>query len=229
MELIISKPPKPDKLKWLIYGESGVGKTVFAASFPKPIFLDIDQGMASVTTFGLDVDRISIEHPDQFVAAIEYLRSDTEYETLVVDSLNELQRLLLRNVITEFAQKRPYGNLATQGDYGKMLNDFDWMFRETLSIDKTVVFISTNTDKDFEENIIEPALIGKNTAKYVAAKLDIIGFMYKVDAGEERKRERVIAFDLPTHVTKDRTGRLPAVLANPSYQILNQYLKGVQK
>ena len=42
------------KLKVLVYGESGTGKTLFAGTFPKPLFFDFDGGM--LTLRGKDID-----------------------------------------------------------------------------------------------------------------------------------------------------------------------------
>jgi hypothetical protein len=38
----------PHRVRMLVYGESGIGKTRFASTWPHTLFVDIDDGMASV-------------------------------------------------------------------------------------------------------------------------------------------------------------------------------------
>lgn len=78
----------------LLYGTDSVGKSTFAASMPKPYFLDLERG-----TLELDVRRV---HPDDLVTVYRYLDSlatdGHEYQTVVIDSLDWLEPLVWRAV-----------------------------------------------------------------------------------------------------------------------------------
>lgn len=86
------KPPKV-----VIYGVGGIGKTTFAASAPKPIFLFTEEGQGS-----LDVARFELEAGDpvirswsQIIECVDALgEQDHDYQTLVIDSIDFAEPLL---------------------------------------------------------------------------------------------------------------------------------------
>lgn len=75
----------------IIYGIEGVGKTTFAADWPKPIFLEPEGGSAR-----LNVDRLSeINTWDDALAVVDELTTDQHsYKTLVIDSADWLERMM---------------------------------------------------------------------------------------------------------------------------------------
>jgi hypothetical protein len=82
-----TKPPRI-----LIYGEPGIGKTSLAASFPAPVFLQVEDGTPSdlaLDSFG------KLETFEDVMQALGALYSeDHSFGTVVVDSISELQRLV---------------------------------------------------------------------------------------------------------------------------------------
>jgi hypothetical protein len=81
-------------LRALVYGCPGVGKSTFAAGAPAPLFLDAEQG-----TLGLDVARLPIHRWADFSRAIDELqKADHPYRTIVLDTLDALDRLLVAEV-----------------------------------------------------------------------------------------------------------------------------------
>ena len=89
-----------EQVKFLVYGESGVGKTVFSSTWPNVVFLDIDKGTASIRR---PFHSFPIDFFDDLIDAAEFLANEQHpFKTVVVDSLNELQYLSMRNVIKAF-------------------------------------------------------------------------------------------------------------------------------
>lgn len=81
----------------LIYGIDKVGKTSFAASAPKPIFLDLENGSELS-----DVARLPM--PSNFNEAVEmvkYVATLPQYQTLVVDSIDWLESICFKEVVAE--------------------------------------------------------------------------------------------------------------------------------
>jgi hypothetical protein len=80
-----AKPPRI-----LVYGTEGIGKSTFGSQAPKPIFIQTEDGLDE-----LDCDKFPLATTyDDVVAALGELRSqDHAYETVVVDSLDWLERL----------------------------------------------------------------------------------------------------------------------------------------
>lgn len=79
----------PDRV--LLHGIPGIGKTSFAAGFPKPLFAEADrEGSARV-----DTSRVQIESWDDMNDLVEDLiASEHEYQTLVIDTLDALEAFL---------------------------------------------------------------------------------------------------------------------------------------
>ena len=220
-----------DEVKFLVYGESGAGKTVFSATWIKTVFLDIDKGMSSVTR---RVGRIPISRTpettawDSLLRAIAFLETPDvhNFETVVVDSLNEMQKIAMDHVIDKFPEiRRPYNELASQSDYGKMLDDFDKAARRLKALPMHVVFVCQVAPQQYETDVVQPQLVGKHTSRNIARMMDVIGYLYKQEGGEsgEDKKNRVMVFDAVNHVTKDRSAMLPLTIENPTFSELYTY------
>jgi len=77
--------------KIMIYGVHGVGKSTFAAGAPKPIFIQTEDGLANIDCAKFPVSK-------SYDDVIENLRAihddDHKFETLAIDSLDWLERLI---------------------------------------------------------------------------------------------------------------------------------------
>lgn len=101
-----------------ICGDSGLGKTTLAASFPKPIFIRAEDGLQAIPVN---------ERPDAFplLDNVEELwkqitgliHEEHEYKTLVVDSVTALERMFAANIV-ENDPKKPKGIQQALGGYG---------------------------------------------------------------------------------------------------------------
>ena len=213
----------PNRVRFLVYGESGSGKTVFASTWPDTVFLDIDMGMASVKR---EVARIPITNWQSIQDAYMFLAySDHSFRTVVVDSLNEAQWQSMQNVIQTFSTvRRAYDNLPAMGDYGKALSDFDNLVRYLRALPMNVVFIAQSAQRENEEDMVQPQFTGKATSRNVARMMDVIGYLYKKDTTDPVK-PRVMVFDDSRFLTKDRSDKLPPVMEDPSYEKLVEYWK----
>jgi hypothetical protein len=214
----------PYQVKFLCYGESGSGKTVFSSTWPKPIFLDIDKGMASIKR---KVHRVSIDSWAMLDNAVLFLeKTKHPFKTVVIDSLNELQSLTMRNIVTAFPQiRRAYTDLPSQSDYGKMLDDADKMIRRLKGLSINVVFICNVAPQEYETDVVQPQLVGKHSARTLSRMMDVIGYLYKTEGGnpQEGGKQRIMVFDASRYVTKDRSGVLPPTVQDPTYKLLFAY------
>ena len=86
----------------VIYGSDGVGKSSWASQAPKPIFLDIEDGVSNI-----DVDSISLNE-SKFEDVIDTIRAllteDHGYETLVIDSIDWLESKIWRKVVRDYGK-----------------------------------------------------------------------------------------------------------------------------
>jgi AAA domain len=98
----------------LIYGPEKVGKSTFAAGAPNPIFIGPEKG-----TSELDVSRYpeSLIWHDLIESIDDLIKSEHDYKTLVVDSLDWCEPMLFRDIIKADAKAK---NIETAlGGYGK--------------------------------------------------------------------------------------------------------------
>ena len=101
-------PDTTDYARALVTGEFGSGKTHFANTFPKPFFIDVDYGLSTTKTSmtAKSAPGIRLFRGDPVYQTIMSLLNDArakrppldEYETIVLDSLTSLSRLLLYEI-----------------------------------------------------------------------------------------------------------------------------------
>ena len=89
----ITKGKQQRAQRVVIYGVESVGKSTFAAQFPKPLFLDIEGG-----TSHLDVDRCEISTWKQLTDALAEAKA-TDYKTIVIDSADWAERLCVEDLL----------------------------------------------------------------------------------------------------------------------------------
>lgn len=169
MKRKLSEIKTEGNLKILLYGNSGAGKTCFAASFPGPIlYFDFDGKVDSAASFfagkknldeihvvelahGLHTD--PIEEMDK-ILKLEETAGTPPYKTIVIDSLTTYSNALLRHVIrTNPAIKRPtyaQGTGKSREDYGILLGEFSKRIPKLLSYKCNVVMLG-HVDSERDE------------------------------------------------------------------------------
>ena len=225
--------PIPRKIKdqrnWhmnmLVYGDPGVGKTVFCASalgLGKVLVLDVEGGMASIRN--TDIDVVSIESMNDLNETYEML-SETEhgYVTVCIDNLTELQRIITEDVLEGTSKDTP-----AMRDWGVIRERVIRTIRYFRDLNANlIVTCHVAAEKDEDERMFRsPDLVGK-LKKQIAGFFDEVGYMFvdtgegsfvlgrrpdtEAEEGEERggTLERRVLFQLhPQFVAKDRGGLL---------------------
>jgi hypothetical protein len=90
----------------MVYGPSGVGKSVFAATFPKALYFDLEEsskvlGLRDIfpeTKFIAPSDGFTDKQMvNMFQQALEQIKAGTfKYESLIVDSITKLEEIVIR-------------------------------------------------------------------------------------------------------------------------------------
>jgi hypothetical protein len=117
----------------LIHGLEGVGKTTLAAQFPKPVFLQTEDGTPGkleLASFGLFEDLNGVRE------AITALGNETNgFRTVALDSLDALEPLIWSAVCREHGwpsiETPSYGKgyVETDATWRDLLAGFDWLRR----------------------------------------------------------------------------------------------------
>jgi hypothetical protein len=209
----------------MIYGQEGRGKTTLASRFPKPLFFALERGIPG----GIEVDAVQdVDSFEGVLRALSHLYKDGagEYQTLVFDTLDQLEAHVVEFVCAKFNWKN-----IEQPSFGKgwVACDDEWrrFLRAITAIrDKhgvTVVLVAHATIERIEDpraptfTSYAPRL-HKRARALVMDACDIVGFLAEdlrviTDDGGFRDRTRAAAAD----------GRFLFVEGKPSFAAKNRF------
>jgi hypothetical protein len=102
MALRIERGRRQRPVRAGFYGIEGIGKSTLASQFPAPVILDTEDG-----TNHLDVARVAIGSWDELRQAVAEIGSSRtrEFQTVVIDSADWAERLLIEHVCSEQKKK----------------------------------------------------------------------------------------------------------------------------
>lgn len=195
-------------IKLVLYGASGSGKTVMAASAPNPIYISAEKGMLSLAN--RDIPYMEVKTLKSLEDAFKYCK-ECDSDTIVIDSLSEVTQACLDEFTKTMIKESSTGKIDKRQAYGKIAEKIGNMIRNFRDLDgKNVIFIAKERRIDDEE--------GNAVAyeAYLPGKVLPFDLPYLVDEvfclQITRKGERYIqtASDYK-RICKDRSG----TLANP--------------
>ena len=226
---VLSKPEQAaSKLKVLLHSPSGVGKTRLASTFPKPIIFDLEQGTSSITE---EVPVIAMDQfreggkfvPNRVLEYLDWLATPEgkDFETVVIDSLTEMQEQFLSVVM-------PTKNDPRQA-YGEWNSFVRTMMTKLRALPKHfVVICRTKMGDTFEgtENMLLPQ-ISPAAWSNVPALVDYAFFMSKKKEGigPSAKIVPVLHTQSTTAWTKTRRP-MPVEIVNPTFEKIQAALNG---
>jgi hypothetical protein len=217
-------------LNILVYGESGIGKTVFAGSADqipdmRPVlFVDIEGGTFSLQNFGFNVDVVRVTTWNQMQQLYnELAEGKHNYQTVVLDSLTEIQKFNMYQVMSDMIDKKGPDvdpDIPSIREWGKNMEQIRKFVRAFRDLPMHTIFTAlARVDKDDRTGIrwTKPSLSGK-LADEVAAFLDEVFFYYMKQVpnpdGEGTINQRLILTQkTESTIGKDRSGRLPKAKA----------------
>jgi len=221
----------------LIYGGEGRGKTTLAAKFPKPVAMLLERGLPR----GVSVDAVDgLVSYDNVVEALRELYRDPQgYKTLIIDTLDSLEPMLLDAVCA----KNGWKNIESPS-YGKgfVIADQEWqrVIRALGALrDKgmTVVMVAPSTIERFDDprapsyTAYWPKL-HKRARHLILDACDVVGFLaeeLRVATDDNGFRERTRATSsnqrflfvegCPAFVAKNRFAMPPRVAIPADFDI----------
>ena len=176
------------KIRMIIAGFPGIGKTTLGLSAPKPLLIDVDRG----------IDRVQAKNRKDFTQPITYeellqdLKSDlSSYETLVFDTGGKLLDLMKPYVIKQDSKNgQKDGTTLSIKGYGAVGKEFQRLMDYAYyNLNKNVVVLfHAKEDKDGEAIKLR-ILVEGSTKDNVWQPMDLGGFM------EMCNGKRTIGFD----------------------------------
>jgi hypothetical protein len=193
--------PTSAKIKAVVYGSSGAGKTYFGATAPKPIFASAENGLLSTKALGNKIDYVAIKTIQDLKDLYDYLAKEKhDYETVVIDSITEINDIIKNEIEVRT------GKTMQLQDWGVLAKQIKSILRMFRDLDMHILFLAQEmTDKDDTGTVLKitPSLNGKSATE-IAYFLDIVGYCF-VDKDGSHK---VVTTPSSRLITKDRTGTL---------------------
>ena len=167
----------------VIYGQHGTGKSTFAADCPNPVFIDIEGGAGA-----LEVD--AFEKPTTLNAVLAQIKfaGTTTFKTLVIDSLDWLEKLIWLDVCSQAGAGDiaaiPYGRGYKMAEvrWGNVLAELQKLSDQGIMIvllahSQIVRFENPETESYDRYNLD----LHKSAAALCAEFSDVLGFLtYKI-------------------------------------------------
>jgi len=139
-----TKADKPKRGTFLVYGAPGSGKTRFASTFPKPLFINMAGNMTTLRR--LDLPVFTPESRDDVVHILASAEAE-KAETIVFDQITEMT---FRIYISAAMQKFDRKDLPTLKEWQMIIEWANQDIRAALAMPKHIVVIAEETDKKDE-------------------------------------------------------------------------------
>lgn len=227
----------------LVFGQHGVGKSTFAAMADDPVFLQTEDGLANIDCHRFPLARV---YADVIAALSQLFTEPHEYRTVVIDSLDWLERLIFADVCNnrrvESIEDIPYarGYVFALTQWREVLAGLDALRNErgmaVILIAHAQIEKFANPETDTYDRY-SPRLHKQASALVQEWCDEVLFATYRIhtktsDEGFGRKRvqgigtgERIIrTTERPAHVAKNRLG-LPEELPL-DYRIYAAFCRG---
>ena len=206
---LIRKPYELDvqtKIKALIYGQAGMGKTTLALSAPSPLLLDFDGGVHRVN-YGHQVPTVQITRWEDCEDVMK--ENLSEYSTLVIDTGGKMLDFMAEYIIRKNPKLgKSNGALTLQG-FGERKGMFRQFCKQAMLMDKHLVFVAHRDTQKNGEDIRYVPMFGGSSYDDLVTDLDLVGYLEAVG------KKRTLTFDPSDRNDGKNTCNLPSVMELP--------------
>ena len=207
-----------ESYNWCIYGDSGVGKTVFASFAPRAHILSTEKGVISAKRVGSTAKLLRAPTWDHVEASIKWADEHlTEDDVLVVDSVTKMQELVIRwwlGIQHEENEARDL-DIPQLQDHQKWQRMFLRFINHIIDAKYNSIFVATAMRKEDEEgdDLVLPNIVGKDysIAQNFCADMDIVSCLRvrKRSNIDDQRESYLINDTFPPYFAKDRFNVLP--------------------
>jgi hypothetical protein len=208
---------KADKrLKLLIYGEPGTGKTITSLSMPKPVVIDMEKG-TQLYGGDFEFDVLPASTPDEVRDAVDWLLSNKhDYRTLIIDPIT----------IYWSAQQDKWNDifkLRKQTGAGFKFEFYEFQPRDWMTLKaegKALLRMLSRLDMNVVCTAHRKDLLDKNMSKTGTTYDGMKGIDYFFDVVLELSKDSKGKF--MGNIVKDRTNTFPEGTFPMSYPVIEK-------
>lgn len=236
-------PGSDARIKVLVVGGPGVGKTRWSSFWPSPFYLVCERGLASIADRG--VRYVEVKDSSDMLAALKYLEHDPDakvHGTVVVDTFDGYQR----RVMDEWLRANPHADtFAGREAWGYLDSKMNMLLSRLLKLECNVIVLC-----HFKEHTVSTR-VGNDTVEHTEYQLqlkgefkmsafnefDLIGFMdseFRIDqeSGEHVEHRWLTFQKTPLlqflkdrlHIRARMPQRVPVTFSDADYKVMFQAL-----
>lgn len=205
----------------VIYGEHGIGKSSFAAGAPSPVFITTEDGLGSIDTTSFP---LATSYADVMSAIGTLYQSEHDFQTVCLDSLDWLEKLIIKDVYAKYSEKeRAYGkeNSLIADVFLELLAGLNAL---RLECGMAIILTAHCQVKRFDDPANDPydryiLKLSKHAGAVVQEWADVVGFA----SDEVSIRKTDVGFNKETRRAVSRGERKLFVSRTPSYDAKNRF------
>jgi len=211
-------------VKFLVYGQSGAGKTSLIPTLPNPIVLSSEGGLLSIQDANLPY--IDVSNMDDLREAYQWLIDSDEakqFESIALDSISEVAEVVLAHELKH--------NKDGRAAYGEMNTTMQELIRSFRDIPGKHVYFSAKLEKSQDEMgkmLYNPSMPGKSLTQGLPYYFDLC-LALRVERDGEGVAQRALMCDSDgTWLAKSRGGKLDQWEAPDLGEIINKLATPVE-
>jgi hypothetical protein len=211
-------------LKAVIYGSAGVGKTVFCTtSGDRTMLLSAEAGLLSIRNTKADIAIHEVRTLDDVGAAYEYLKNDTEFKTICIDSISEVAEVCLAEELKKSASGDP------RKAYGELIQRMTNLIRAFRDLPGRDVVMTAKVERILDDSnrlLYSPAMPGAKLGAALPYLFDLVCPL-RVEKDREGALQRWLQTGTDgSYVAKDRSGLLE-MFTEPDLAAIKAQIAGV--
>lgn len=171
-----------DKKKSLVHGNSGSGKSTLGATAKNPIIgLAEKQALRTIRRVNPEAGIWKIESSEDLRGLVAYLKDEhangsCAYDTVVLDSLTEIQIMLKREVLAKATDRE----VLTVGEWGVVIDRIINICRTFRDLPMHVLVLARSEEIFLDDTrFVRPSLNGKKLPNDVAGFFNTVGYAYR--------------------------------------------------
>lgn len=217
-------------LNMMVYGDSGVGKTLLAGTaafvpeLSPVIFLDVEGGTLTLSHFDstADMDVVRISEWARMQNIYDELREGKHpYKTTIIDSATEMQKLAMNTVLGAGTEILDVGRTPEFKDWNINTEQMRRLIRAFRDLPMNTIVTALAMDSPNTRN---PALeirkpsFSKKLANEIPGFFDLVWYMYTKEIANGPNARLLCTDKTDRVVAKCRVSGVPQILQNPTME-----------